>query len=158
MVFVRFPQLRQGVNPSLKTAFDPKNLTPSQKMQLTRNRIWGNMIGSNYRTGYKELKKGFPGEARAAYYELAHLEMIYPFIKDWEKINKHKVKYQERKSRIFQRGIKIGNKKGGDSKSGMSMFEMARSKAMRNEQNSEEANFRANVTNKELGIENKTEA
>ena len=154
MVYVRFPQLKHGMNPSLKTAFDPKNLTPTQKMQLTRNRIWGNMIGSNYRSGYKELKKGFPGEARGNYYDMSQLEMIYPFIKDWTKINKHKMQYQERKARIFMRGIKIGNKKGGDSKSGMSMFEMAKNKAIRDE-NIAEGAFRENVTDKELGIENK---
>ena len=80
MVFVRFPQLKTGMNPSLKTAFDPNNLTATQKMWLTRNRVWGNMIGGNERSGYKELKRKFPGAARAAYYEFHSLKMIYPFL------------------------------------------------------------------------------
>lgn len=51
--------------------------------------------------------------------------MIYPFVNDWEKINEKKEKYQERRMRIFMRGVKIGNKKGGaGAVVGMSVFEM----------------------------------
>ena len=70
------------------------------------------MIGGNYRSGYKELKKGITGPSRAAYYEFSELDMIYPFIRDWEKQNIAKMKYEERKARILQRGVKIGAKKG----------------------------------------------
>jgi len=57
MVYVRFPWLRTGMYPTQRTAFNPANLTPMQKMWLAKNRIWGNMIGGNMRSGYKELKK-----------------------------------------------------------------------------------------------------
>lgn len=83
------------------------------------------MIGGNCRSGYKELKKTFDGEARASYYDNHNLRMVYPFIQDWDNINKKKIKYEERKTRIYMRGVKIGSKRGGDSSSGMSMFEMS---------------------------------
>lgn len=126
MVYVRFPIMKTGINPSLKTALDATMaLNASQKMLLTRNRIWGNMIGGNCRSGYKELKKAFDGEARGSYYDNHNLKMVFPFIQDWEGQNKKKIKYEERKTRIYMRGVKIGSKRGGDSKSGMSMFEMS---------------------------------
>jgi len=118
--------MKTGINPSLKTALDATmTLNASQKMLLTRNRIWGNMIGGNCRSGYKELKKAFDGEARGSYYDNHNLKMVFPFIQDWEGQNKKKIKYEERKTRIYMRGVKIGSKRGGDSKSGMSMFEMS---------------------------------
>ena len=118
--------MKTGINPSLKTALDATMaLNASQKMLLTRNRIWGNMIGGNCRSGYKELKKAFDGEARGSYYDNHNLKMVFPFIQDWEGQNKKKIKYEERKTRIYMRGVKIGSKRGGDSKSGMSMFEMS---------------------------------
>ena len=82
MVYVRFPVMKTGISPSLKTALDAttQNITPSQKLLLTRNRIWGNIIGGNCRSGYKELKKTFDGEARASYYDNHNLRMVYPFI------------------------------------------------------------------------------
>jgi len=133
MVYVRFPIMKTGINPSLKTTLDTAmTLTASQKMLLTRNRIWGNMIGGNCRSGYKELKKAFDGEARGSYYDNHNLKMVFPFIQDWENQNKKKIKYEERKTRIYMRGVKIGSKRGGDSKSGMSMFEMSNKQKAKN--------------------------
>ena len=87
------------------------------------------MIGGGARSGYKELKRGITGPSRAAYYEHNELSLVYPFVADWEKQNKRKLKYEERKSRIVMRGVKIGSKKDtGRSKEGMSMFEMTKSK------------------------------
>ena len=51
---------------------------------------------------------------------------MYPFVRDWERRNYAKEKYQSRKLRIFMRGMKIGQQKGvGKSMDGMAMFEMA---------------------------------
>ena len=50
------------------------------------------------------------------------LKMIYPWIDNWEDRNKKKLKYEERKSRIFMRGIKIGVKRTVSNKS-MNTFE-----------------------------------
>ena len=50
--------------------------------------------------------------------------MMYPFVKNWDDINDKKIKFQERRQRIFMRGVKIGAKKGGGSMFGMSVFEM----------------------------------
>jgi hypothetical protein len=59
---------------------------------FTKNRIWGNMIGGNERSGFKELAKAFNGERRADYYfDALDLKMVYPFIEDWTALNKKKV-------------------------------------------------------------------
>lgn len=56
------------------------------------------------------------------WYKLHDLKMIYPWIDNWEDRNKKKLKYEERKSRIFMRGIKIGVKRTVSNKS-MTSFE-----------------------------------
>ncbi len=124
MVQLRFPNFKSGFNPSKKTAFDPNNLTPSQKILLVRNRIWGNIIGGSVRSGFKELASPVKGRAIMDWYDQSHLKDIYPFIKDWEKINNNKKKYEDRKLRIYMRGVKIGTKKEGRLKEGMNMFQM----------------------------------
>ncbi len=63
--------------------------------------------------GFKELKKQLIGPARAQYYKFHDLRMIYPFVKEWDKIDEKKTKYQDRKMRIFMRGVKVGRKQGG---------------------------------------------
>ena len=95
-------------------------------MMLTRNRIWGNMVGTNDRSGYKQLKKSLMyAKARNKRYEFSQLEMMYPNIKNWEKIDQKKEKYNDRKLRIFMRGMKIGQQKGmGKSMDAMAVFEM----------------------------------
>lgn len=93
-------------------------------MMLARNRIWGNIVGGNERSGYKELKKQLQGAARSQYYQYHELRFMFPFVKEWEAINDKKMKFQERRQRIFMRGVKIGVKKGGGSMFGMSVFEM----------------------------------
>ena len=70
-------------------------------MMLARNRIWGNIIGPNYRTGYKELKRGISGVQRYNAYEFGELRDIYPLVMDWEKFNKNKQKHMERRQRIL---------------------------------------------------------
>lgn len=148
--------MKTGINPSLKTTLDTTlALGASQKMLLTRNRIWGNMIGGNSRSGYKELKKAFDGEARGSYYDNHNLKMVFPFIQDWEAQNKKKIKYEERKTRIYMRGVKIGSKRGGDSKSGMSMFEMSnkqKAKSPTEAQGEAEKQFKAGLGDELLGI------
>ena len=90
---------------------------------LTRNRIWGNIVGGNVRSGYKELKAPLKGKAHAEWHENADAQRIYPFIRDWEKLNKRKETYQNRKLRIFMRGMKIGQKKGEIKTEAMGMFD-----------------------------------
>ena len=132
MVYIRIPTWRTSIAPSVKHTFDQQgNFTPLQKMMLTRNRIWGNIIGDNDRSGYQTLKKRQLGPYMVNRYEFSRLQMMYPFVKDWERKNKIKEKYQDRKFRIFMRGIKIGQKKGkGQSMESMSVFEMSGKKKM----------------------------
>ena len=88
MVYIRLPTWKTTVNPSTLHRFNQEgNYTPTQKMMLTRNRIWGNIIGSNDRSGWKELKK--PIRTKAAMtrrYQYSHLNMIMPFFSDWARL------------------------------------------------------------------------
>jgi len=90
---------------------------------LTRNRVWGNIVGGGVRSGYKELKAPLKGPAMCTWHEHADAARIYPFIKQWEKLNKRKETYQNRKLRIFMRGMKIGQKKGTMKSEAMGMFD-----------------------------------
>ena len=91
MVYLRVPTWKTAINPSTKHRFDQNgNFTPLQKMMLTRNRIWGNMVGGNVRSGFKELKTPMKGRYMAARYEFSRINQFNPFIKNWEKMNKNK--------------------------------------------------------------------
>ena len=152
MVYVRFPPMKCGVNPSMKTQIDPKNLTATQKLMFTKHRIWGNMVGGNERSGYKELKKALKGESIGNYYfDALDLKMVYPFIEDWTHLNKKKVQYQERRQRIFMRGLKIGSKRISTAEKGMSMFEQNKSSA-EEAQAAEEAAAKERLTDDILGL------
>ena len=61
---------------------------------------------------------------RDNYYEMAKAKMCLPFIRKWDRFNAAKLKYQDRKKRVFMRGIKIGTKRKDSSSTGMGMFEM----------------------------------
>ena len=115
MTYGRFPSFKTGFNATRRTHINPDALTPTQKMELARNRVWGNYVGGNARSGYKELKAPWRGKAKGQYYEFHDLKMMYPFISTWEDQNKKKMKYEERKNRIFMRGIKVGVRRGGNS-------------------------------------------
>ena len=74
MVFLRLPTFKTAINPSNLHRFNQNGeYTPLQKMILTRNRIWGNVIGDNHRSGYKELKKHVCGKKMMADYEFFDL-------------------------------------------------------------------------------------
>ena len=64
------------------------------------------------------------GPTRASYYKFHDLRMVFPYVNEWDEINLKKEKYQNRKMRIFMRGVKIGNRKGGSQVTSMTMFEM----------------------------------
>ena len=121
-------------------------------MMMTRNRIWGNMVGQGVRSGFKELKKPWSGQEDAAYYEYARLKQIYPFIDDWGKQNRLKIKYEEKKQRIFMRGVKIGTKRTTSTK-GMGIFEMSKKASPEEaQQKSQESEAKAAMTDESLGI------
>ena len=60
---------------------------------LTRNRIWGNIVGGNDRSGFKELAKPLTGKQKAQRYVNNNMKVIYPFVHNWEKRNLLKEKY-----------------------------------------------------------------
>jgi hypothetical protein len=51
MVQQRLISLKTGIHPNPRQLFNVPQLSPLQKMQLVRCRIWGNTIGDNYKTG-----------------------------------------------------------------------------------------------------------
>ena len=58
MVYIRLPNFKTAIQVSAKHRFaQDGNFTPTQKLMLARNRIWGNIVGGTERSGYKELKK-----------------------------------------------------------------------------------------------------
>jgi hypothetical protein len=107
-------------------------------------------------TGYKELKQNLIGPARAQYYKFSDLRMINPFVNDWYKVNLLKTRYQERKARIFMRGVKVGKRVGGSShQTGMTLFEMGNKKAMATPagaQKASELQAKATMSDETLGL------
>ena len=85
-------------------------------------------------------------------FEFAHMETEQmPFMRKWEQLNYRKEKYQDRKLRIFMRGMKIGQQKGiGKSMDGMAMFEMANKKG--GDANTAQAIGEASFSDDSLGI------
>jgi hypothetical protein len=65
--------------PSVLSRFTPNQLTPTQKMQLARARIWTEIIGGNLRTGHRIARKPFKGPGMEDYFDYSFPEFIYPF-------------------------------------------------------------------------------
>lgn len=78
--------------------------------------------------------------------------MIFPFVNEYEKIDLKKTKYQERKMRIFMRGVKIGKKQGGTSSISMSVFEMKDKKKEDAAQKLKEEAFKSGLSDESLGL------
>ena len=62
------------------------------------------------------------------------------------------MKYEERKQRIYMRGVKIGTKRGGDSGKGMQMFEQSKNKSPAEAQKSTENAVKESLSDADLGI------
>eukprot|EP00352_Strombidinopsis_acuminata_P002214 CAMPEP_0176385470 /NCGR_PEP_ID=MMETSP0126-20121128/35183_1 /TAXON_ID=141414 ORGANISM="Strombidinopsis acuminatum, Strain SPMC142" /NCGR_SAMPLE_ID=MMETSP0126 /ASSEMBLY_ACC=CAM_ASM_000229 /LENGTH=120 /DNA_ID=CAMNT_0017751865 /DNA_START=117 /DNA_END=479 /DNA_ORIENTATION=+ len=120
-------------------------------MLLTRNRIWGNVIGGNNRSGYKELKRALRGPSTSKYYEFSNVKMVNPFVKDWSKINLRKEKYEERKLRIFMRGVKIGSRKVSNTGNN-EMFSMSKSDTAADGQKTAESLAKASMSDASLDL------
>ena len=62
-------------------------------------------------------------------------------------------RYEDRRMRIVMRGIKIGKKKGGGS-GGMAIFEFKDKAAEKEKEQAtiEEASYRANLADEEIGL------
>jgi hypothetical protein len=56
-----------------------------------------------------------------------------------------KMKYEERKTRIYMRGVKIGSKREGGAQQGMSMFEQTKKAAAEAAQEQAEAEVKKEV-------------
>lgn len=95
------------------------------------------------------------GPARGAYYKFHDLRMMFPFVNEWDEKNLKKEKYQNRKMRIFMRGVKVGNRKGGSQITSMSLFEMQNKKKMADPLAAQKLNeeaVKAGFTDDSLGL------
>ena len=76
MVYIRLPTWKTAIRPQPMHLFDQQgNYTPTQKLMLTRNRIWGNIVGAGDRSGYKEMARGLQGKTKKSYYEFESLKL-----------------------------------------------------------------------------------
>ena len=57
MPYIKLPKFKTGINPSVASDFDMKNLTATQKIMLASSRIFGYNISGNYRNGSNVMKK-----------------------------------------------------------------------------------------------------
>ena len=57
MPYIKLPNFKLGINPSLASDFDMKNLTGTQKVLLASARIFGYAIGGNMSSGAKIMRK-----------------------------------------------------------------------------------------------------
>jgi hypothetical protein len=114
MVHFRFTNFKTGVRPSPLRKFDMENLTPTQKLTLVRNRIFGTALNDNYRTGANILKAQIQ-HWRAYHYQWIHASEQFPFIKNKESQMLKKQMFEKRRMRIVMRGVKIGQKKGSST-------------------------------------------
>ena len=158
MVYIKYPNFNVGAKAQyLNTFIGKKTFTPQQKMELARNRIWGNEIGDHRMGGMKKMKKPLIGPRANQYYGFHDLNMIYPGIKDHSIAERKKEKFFERRNRIFMRGIKIGNRKqGGGATKGMAVFEMKDSKKGGLDDlepvGAAEEQYRASLSDESLGL------
>ena len=119
---IRFPFFRGGVCPSPLTALNMQKLTGTQKLDLIRCRIFGEMIGGNHRSGYSAAKRGLSGIRRLEYYTLLFEEDINPFIKPFMNNHRKRFKYFKTMKRNAMRGIKLSKKRGGLVAAAVSQF------------------------------------
>ena len=74
---------------------------------------------------------------------------------NWDAINDKKMKFQERRQRIFMRGVKIGAKKGAGGTFGMSVFEMKDKKKTNDPASAQKVNedaVKSGLSDESLGL------
>ncbi|KAL4454911.1 hypothetical protein ABPG74_006293 [Tetrahymena malaccensis] len=125
MPYIKLPNFKMGINPSLRSKLNPLALTGSQKIMLASSRIFGTNISGNLRSGNQELQKKFsPEKELAEFNTYAHdLASGFPWVQYYEQKERNKMMIELRKMRILMRGIKIGKKKGGGKVTLMDVFE-----------------------------------
>ena len=124
MVYIKFPNFKTGIRPSAKTTLNMDKLSPTDKLMLARNRIWGNMIGGSYKNGYARLKKPLTGSYRYNMLFKSQGHLMFPGLKDWEEKQLRLEKFELRKERVATREMKVGGKKGSTDGSSMAVFEL----------------------------------
>lgn len=55
MPYIKLPNFKLGINPSLRSKINPLALTGTQKILLASSRIFGTGIGGNLRSGSQQL-------------------------------------------------------------------------------------------------------
>ncbi|CAI2383472.1 unnamed protein product [Moneuplotes crassus] len=105
-------------------------MSPTDKLLLARNRIWGNMIGGmSARNGFKVLKQNWDVYELNKYYDQTQINQFFPGFRDHEEHSLIVEKYEYRRLRADIREMKIGQTDDNDEGSTMAMFELKARKA-----------------------------
>ena len=134
MVQIKLTNFNTGNFYNPRSYLNINNLSPYQKMQLVRCRIWGTTIPDNlpsgtsnwFKLGLSRFKRSLR-RIRAHLYEDAIPTDHFPWVDDLEHLGQEKLRKSERRDRILLRGIKIGRKKVDLYNSRMGMFDTKKS-------------------------------
>ena len=105
---------KTGRAPCEKKLFNMANLTPTQKLQLGANRIFGTTIGDGFRSGRKILKKTVVNTNTYDSLRFLDVDDYLPtkFHPEYEEHKEYlKAQFERRRHRILMRGVKLGMKK-----------------------------------------------
>ena len=126
MVFTATISFKQGIKaPNIIKSMNFANPTATDRLMMSRVRIWGPTIETHLSTGLKKFVK-HPNWMRDR--KLAEVPTHSPLINhpyfDMTEIHKAKRESQEtKKFRYMMKGVKVGRKKGGGKVELMSVFE-----------------------------------
>lgn len=125
MPYIRLPNFKLGIKPSMRSVFNMEKLTGTQKLQLVQARIFGNSIGGNMRNGMKPLKRVDDSQNRLDQYSVPvwNPQQWFPFLEDVDTREWRRELQEGRKMRILMRGVKIGRQKGGEKVSILNIYE-----------------------------------
>ena len=121
MVQLKLTNFKTGKKFNPRSEYNLNNLTPTQKMNLTYCRIWGTQIGDNIRSGNKIIKnQKYIGNENV--FTGAIPRDHQPWLEDHYVENIKIEQNADRRERILMRGVKIGQRKGGDTTGKFSIF------------------------------------
>lgn len=112
------PRFKTGRQPSIKKQFDLSNLTPTQKLQLTSNRIFMTTIPDGFKSGRKAIRDTQFSSYNAAKSSILDYNDIIPRGSIYDNVEKRRIledSFERRRQRILMRGVKLGVKRSSGS-------------------------------------------
>ena len=142
MVYIKYTNFRSGqfpskardmalkfkyVKPENKDSWEAKyfQVLSTDKLTLARNRIWGNVLTGDVKTGHNWFKKDWKVRRMNNDYQFTQMRNHFPGLRDFEKKAYLMEKYHYRKLRSEMRNMKVGSKSVDLTEgSTMAMFEL----------------------------------